>query len=335
VTDTPKEQGANWEAQISMDGLALPRRIGVCINYGAHIWYQMQSASERGLAAQLGIDLEAVDANMNAERQTEQIKQFLGQGIDALIYSAAEPAKAPSMLEAVHAAGIPVITESLWVNSPAVKANVMINDYKGGQKVGRSAARWIKESRTGPVKVLDVTAPWLEEGLQRSDGFLAGLREGLLELESVRVDGRADIETSARVASDILRDDPTFNIIFGVDDESAIGGRLAYQRLNLSLDNVLICSFGFSGPQAYDWLRDGVYHIVCAMFPEYQARMLVHAAIYAYNRRALPLHLVGPCIALTAADLSTYYTRTENGTVLNLDAVKTIPTIGEELHGSK
>jgi ribose transport system substrate-binding protein len=333
MTDIPKEQGANWEARISMDGLALPRRIGVCINYGAHIWYQMQSASERELAAQLGIALEAVDANMNAERQAEQIKQFLGQGIDVLIYSAAEPAKAPSMLEAVHAAGIPVITESLWVNSPAVKTNVMINDYRGGQKVGRSAARWIKESKTGPVKVLDVTAPWLEEGLQRSDGFLAGLRESFPELESVRVDGRADIETSARVAAAILREDPTFNIIFGVDDESAIGGRLAFQRLKLSLDNVLICSFGFSGPQAYDWLRDGVYHIVCAMFPEYQARMLIHAAIHAYNRRALPLHLVGPCIALTAADLPTYYTRTENGTVLNHDAVKIIPTIGEEHHG--
>ena len=52
MTDIPKEQGANWEARFSMDGLALPRRIGVCINYGAHIWYQMQSASERELAAQ-------------------------------------------------------------------------------------------------------------------------------------------------------------------------------------------------------------------------------------------------------------------------------------------
>jgi ribose transport system substrate-binding protein len=334
MMDNSKEEAANWEARVSVDGLALPRRIGVCINYGAHIWYQMQSANERDLAAQLGIALEAVDANMNAERQTEQIKQFLRQGIDALIYSAAEPAKAPAMLEPVHAAGIPVITESLWVNSPAVKANVMINDYKGGQKVGRCAAEWIKASMTGPVKVLDVAAPWLEEGLQRSDGFLAGLRESFPNLESVRVDGRADIETSAKVAAEVLREDPTFNIIFGVDDESAIGGRLAYQRLKLPLENVLICSFGFSGPQAYDWLRDSVYHIVCAMFPEYQARMLVHAAIYAYNRRELPLHLVGPCVPLTAADLATYYTRTENGTVLNLDSVKIIPTVGEELHSS-
>jgi ribose transport system substrate-binding protein len=333
VNEIPSPQAANWEAGISIDGLALPRRIGVCINYGAHIWYQLQSATERDLAAQLGISLEAVDANMDGARQSEQIKQFLRQGIDVLIYSTADPATAPSMLEAVHAAGIPVITESLWVDSPAVASSVMINDYNGGQKIGRSAAAWKKAALAGPVKVLDVAAPWLKEGLERSDGFLAGLRESFPEVTSVRVDGRADIETSAAVSMEVLRHDPTFNVIFGVDDESAIGGRLAYERLHLPLDNVLICSFGFSGPQAYDWLQNGIYHIVCAMFPEYQARMLVHAAIYAFNRRALPRHLVGPCIALTAADLPHFYARTNDRTVLNIDAVKVIPTSGEELHG--
>jgi ABC-type sugar transport system substrate-binding protein len=163
MTDIPDHaQAANWEAQVSLDGLALPPRIGVCVNYGAHIWYQLQTAVERDLAGQLGIALEAVDANMDGKKQTQQIEQFLAQGIDVLIYSAADPAKAPSMLEAVHQAGIPVITESLWVNSPAVTASVMINDYKGGQKIGRSAAAWIKTSTASPIKVLDVTAPWLE-----------------------------------------------------------------------------------------------------------------------------------------------------------------------------
>jgi ribose transport system substrate-binding protein len=331
VTTIPSIHPANWEAQNNIDGLALPRRIGVCINYGAHIWYKLQASAERQLAEQLGIALEAVDANMDGKRQAEQIKKFLNQGIDVLIYSAADPAMAPSMLEIVHAAGIPVITESLWVESPAVKASVMINDYMGGQKVGRSAAAWIKDSMTGPIKVLDVAAPWLEEGLQRSDGFMAGLRESFPEAESVRVDGRADIEISAAVAAEVLRRDPTFNVIFGVDDESAIGGRLAYERLGLPLDKVLICSFGFSGPQAYDWLKHGTYHIVCAMFPEYQARMLVHAAIQAFNRRKLPRHLVGPCIALRATDLPNYYTRTVDQTVLNFDSVKVLSTFGEEL----
>jgi ABC-type sugar transport system substrate-binding protein len=120
-------------------------------------------------------------------------------------------------------------------------------------------------------------------------------------------------------------------MIFGVDDESAIGARHAYEQLQIPLDNVCICSFGFSGQQAYDWLNNGIYHIVCAMFPEYQARMLVHAAIYAYNRRQLPHHLVGPCTALTADELPRYYTRTAEGVQLHVDAVKAISTDGESL----
>ena len=74
--EIPSPQAANWEAGISIDGLALPRRIGVCINYGAHIWYQLQSATERDLAAQLGISLEAVDANMDAPGRASRSNNF-------------------------------------------------------------------------------------------------------------------------------------------------------------------------------------------------------------------------------------------------------------------
>ena len=320
---------ANWGSNIDCKGLRMPSRIGVCINYGAHIWYQLQSDGEQELARELGIAIEAVDANMNGDVQLSQLRRFLDQGVEVLILSAADPAHAPAMLNEVYAQGVPVITESLWVDSPAVKANVMINDFRGGVKLGERAATWIGATR--PIKVLDITAPWLEEGLQRSDGFLAGLRRSFPAVESVRLDGRADIEISAKVATEVLKDDPSFDIVFGVDDESAIGGRLAFERLGLPLDDVVICSFGFSGPKAYDWLNNGAYHIVCAMFPEYQARMLVYAAIYAYNQHKLPRHIAGPCIALTAAELPSYYTRTPDRTILNFNAVRRISTAGEQL----
>jgi ribose transport system substrate-binding protein len=320
---------SNWGSNVDFKMLRLPSRIGVCINYGAHIWYQLQSEGEKELANELGIAIEAVDANMDGDVQLSQLGRFLDQGVDALIFSAADPVRAPAMLAEVHAKGIPVITESLWVDSPAVKANVMINDFQGGVKLGERAATWLGAPR--PIKVLDITAPWLEEGLQRSDGFLAGLRRSFPVVESVRVDGRADIEISAKVATEVLKDDPGFDVVFGVDDESAIGGRLAFERLGLRLDDVLICSFGFSGPKAYDWLNNGIYHIVCAMFPEYQARMLVCAAVYAYNQRKLPRHIPGPCVALTAAELPNYYIRTADKTILNFDAVRRISTTGEQL----
>jgi ribose transport system substrate-binding protein len=252
-------------------------------------------------------------------------------GTDALLYSAVEPARAGSTLDHALDAGVPVIAESIWLNHPAVISTVMINDYAGGRKVGRAAGRRLTERGVREARVLDVTAPWLAEGLQRSDGFLAGLRESFPDLQTVRRDGLADIETSARVAAEVLRDDPSYNVVFGVDDESAIGARQAYEQLGIPLDDLLICSFGFSGLKAYDWLRTGTYQIVCAMFPEYQARMLIYAAIYAYNRRSMPRHLVAPCLALTAEELPDYYARQPFGLQLNVEAVRRISTLGESL----
>ncbi len=329
MTSSESETLANWEAQARLDGLEIPKRLGVCINYGAHIWYQVQAANERILAEQLGFAVEIVDANMNADVQQGQVQQFLASGIDALIYSAADANRAPEMLAPLHAAGIPVVTESIWVESPAVATNAMINEYRGGVKVGRAAGERLRARSLSSISVLDVTVPWMTEGVQRSDGFLDGLRQIIPDVTSVRVDGRADIETSAAAATQALQQGGPFDVLFGVDDESAIGGRKAFERLGMPMDDLVICSFGFSGPQAYDWLTDGTYHIVCAMFPEYQARMLVHAAVYAFNRRPLPRHLVAPCIAITSETLPRFYTKAADGLRLLVEAVKAIPTAGE------
>lgn len=322
---------ANWEAGVSLDGLTMPKRIGVSINYGAHIWYQLMGATEQDLGKELGIEVLVENADMDVARQTEQVEQLVRAGVDALLYSAVEPARAGVTLDHALGAGIPVIAESIWLDHPAVVGTVMINDYSGGLKVGRTAGRRLTEHGVREARVLDVTAPWLAEGLRRSDGFLAGLREFFPDLRTVRRDGLADIETSAQVAAEVLREDPSYNVVFGVDDESAIGARQAYQQLGIPLDDLLICSFGFSGPKAYEWLATGTYQIVCAMFPEYQARMLLYAAIYAHNRRSLPRHLVAPCIALTAEGLPDYYTRQPQGLQLNVEAVRRISTAGESL----
>lgn len=321
---------ANWEAQVQLDGLKMPTRIGVCINYGTHIWYQVQEKNERALAAQLGFALDAVDAHMDADMQQTQVQRFLAEGVDALIYSAADASRAPEMLAPARAAGVPVITESIWVDTSAVAANAMINEYRGGEKIGRVTGERLKARGLTAARVLDVTVPWMVEGVQRSDGFLDGLRMVIPHVESVRVDGRADVEISAKVTTEALQTGDRFDVLFGVDDESAIGGRKAYERLGIPLDDLVICSFGFSGPQAYDWLTQGVYHVVCAMFPEYQAHLLVHAAIYAYNGKSLPRHLIAPSIAMTVENLPGFYTKTPEGMRLNVDAVKAISTAGEE-----
>lgn len=135
------------------------------------------------------------------------------------------------------------------MDTPAVAANAMINEYRGGEKIGRVTGERLKVRGLTAARVLDVTVPWMVEGVQRSDGFLDGLRQIIPQVENVRVDGRADIETSAAAATQVLQNGDRFDVLFGVDDESAIGGRKAYERLGIPLDDLVTCSFGFSGPR--------------------------------------------------------------------------------------
>jgi ABC-type sugar transport system substrate-binding protein len=330
VNGSSGAQAANWEAGVNLGGLRMPGTIGVCINFGAHIWYQVLSSVERDLGEELGISIHAVDAAMDSDVQAEQVKGLVAEGVDALIYSAADPAKAPTILEPARAVRLPVIAEAIWLDIPAVTTNVMINDYAGGQKVGRLAAERLRARSEVNATVLDVTVPWLDEAVRRSDGFFAGLRETFPAAQRVQVDGRAEIETSAAVTEEALQHDRTFNLIFGVDDESVIGARQGYERLQIPLEDVVLCSFGLSGPHGYDLLASGAFDVVCAMFPEYVARMAIHAAIYAYNRRPLPRHLAAPTVALTAEKLGQYYTRVPDGVRLSYQAVQEVSTHGEE-----
>ncbi len=216
MTGEQASRTAAQDVQATIEGLTLPQRIGVCINYGVHVWYRAQSAVERNLATQLGI---------------------------AILAPWMRRARTLSMLERAHAAGIPVIAESIWVDSPAVATNAMINEVLSGQKIGRVAADWICSRLGRRAKVLDVTVPWIAEAVQR---WIPCRCARKFAGDSVRVDGRADIHTSTEVAAEILGRDPTFNVVLGVDDESAIDARKAYEALRLPLDDILICSLSFA-----------------------------------------------------------------------------------------
>ncbi|MCP4165057.1 MAG: hypothetical protein GY759_04075 [Chloroflexi bacterium] len=61
------------------------------------------------------------------------------------------------------------------------------------------------------------------------------------------------------------------------------------------------------------------------MFPEYQGRLLIDAAIAAYNGLELPAHVQAPSLPMTADLLPDYYTLEGDTWVPNFDAMAAIP----------
>ena len=56
-------------------------------------------------------------------------------------------------------------------------------------------------------------------------------------------------------------------------------------------------------------MEGGPYKVSAAMFPEYQGRLLIDAAIAAFNGQPLPAHIVAPSTPITLDNLAEFYTK--------------------------
>ena len=76
-------------------------------------------------------------------------------------------------------------------------------------------------------------------------------------------------------------------------------------------------------------MEGGPYKVSAAMFPEYQGRMLIDAAVMAFNKQQLPQHTIAPTLAMTKELLTQYYTQQGEEWIPNFDAIARISTEGE------
>ena len=188
------------------------------------------------------------------------------------------------------------------------------------------AGDYAKANLGGAAMVLDVGLPALSTTVARSTGFADGLKSVLPDAKIAQsVDGKGLKDEAVKVAADALTANPDVNIIFGINDDSALGGLQAFQAAGLDTANLLVVGFGCEGKACKSALMEGgPYKVSAAMFPEYQGRLLINAAVAAFNGFAMPAHIVAPTMPVTKDNLETYYTKKGEEWVPNFDATAAI-----------
>ncbi len=180
--------------------------------------------------------------------------------------------------------------------------------------------------------MLDVGLPALTTTVNRSKGFADGLTSVLPDAEVVAsVDGKGLKDEAVKVANDALTANPDVNIIFGINDDSALGGLQAFESQGGDTENLLVVGFGCEGKACKDALMEGgPYKVSAAMFPEYQGRLIIDAGVAAFNDVVLPPHIVAPTAAVTAENLGDYYAQEGEEYTPNFDAIAQISVAGEK-----
>jgi ribose transport system substrate-binding protein len=313
------------------DGFEVPGSATHVTNYGVHEWYQNLTKGEAARAEEHGIEFNQVDANLDLQASLAAVQEIAPQ-VDVINFTPVnEEASGPTLVAIAEETGKPIICESS--PSDGCTTLVSIDDYAAGFKVGVWAGEYARDNFGGVANALDVGLPALSTTVARSQGFTDGLMSVLPDAQIVAsVNGEGLKDTAVQVAGDALTANPDVNIIFGINDDSALGGLQAFESQGGDTSQLLVVGFGCEGNACKDALmQGGPYKVSAAMFPEYQGRLIIDAGVVALNGVELPAHIVAPTLAMTAENMGQYYTQGDDGTFsANFDEIATISVEGEK-----
>ena len=299
-----------------------PKRVGWVGNYMMHEWYQSLQKGMKARAADLGIELEIADANLDMAKQVSFAEDFMAKGVDVLIISPVQTEGAEAIVKKAKAEGLPLIIEASAVKG--MTTLVAICDYDCGFKGGVETGKYVKAKLGGKARILAVDLPMLRPCILRVDGFYDGIRTIIPDAVMVhRIDGQGLKDKALQVATDALTKDSNVNVLYGCNDDSALGALQAYKAAGLDTKKVVVCGTGGEGNAFIKAMQEGgPYQVEAAMFPEAVGYECINMAVKLFNNETVPEHWVTPTFALTQSTWNKYYTlkgevRTINWTTVN------------------
>lgn len=279
-----------------------PKSVGWVGNYMMHEWYQSVQKGMKERARQLGITLYVADANLDMAKQVALAEDMLTKNIDVLIITPVQQEGAEPIVKKAHEAGIPVIIEASMVKGGDTLVAICDYDagYKGGVEIGK-----ILKAKKQAAKIMAIDLPMLRPCILRCDGFIDGVKTQISDVTVVhRLDGQGVKDKVFQVASDALTKDPDINVIYGCNDDSALGALQAYKEAKLDTKKLLVCGTGGEGLAFMNAMFEkGPYQVESAMFPEAVGFGCIDTSVKVFNKEKVPEHVVTPTFGLTMANL--------------------------------
>ncbi len=287
--------------------------------------YQNVIKGMQDRAAQLGIEFEVRDANLDVNKEVSAAEDFMSQGVDVLIITPVNEEGVVPLVRRAKEEGLPLVLEGNPVRG--MTTMVAICDYDTGYHAGVAAGEYAKANLGGVAKVMNVGLPLLSATVLRSQGFMDGLKTVIPDATLVHdLDGGGNPDTALAASAAALAQNSDINIIYGINDSSSQGGLQAWKASGRSQDGLLVVGTGGEGLGFINMMQtEPSYQIEAAMFPEKVGFTTIEAAVKLFNNETVPEHIVSPTQPMVGKDSwKTYYTLENGVRTINWDAVNAI-----------
>jgi inositol transport system substrate-binding protein len=223
------EQGAGGEKPIVI-GVSL-------LNLSSEFIVMLDEAME-AKAKELGVKLIVSDAQRSAEKQIQQVENFIAQQVDVIILNPCEVDASSPAVDKAHAAGIPIIN----VNSDT-KSTPTAFVGSHDEESARIAMEYISKRLNGQGNVVMMQG-FMGQGAQLKRD--QGAREVLAKQPGLKLIASQTAEWDRAKAMSLMENwiqshGANINAVFAQNDEMGMGALLALERAKLK-DKVIVTS---------------------------------------------------------------------------------------------
>ena len=179
-----------------------------------------------------GVELRFASADDSDEKQIEQIRQFVDDGIDLLIVAPNQVATVSPAIDEVYDKGIPVIVFDRKTNSEKFTAYIGADNFEMGRLMGEYIATRLK----GKGRVLEIMGlKGSSPAIERHNGFVRALKAYPAITLVASLQGDWTEESAVKAIKDYQGDLTNIDFVFGQNDRMAIAYETLYLKHRISI----------------------------------------------------------------------------------------------------
>jgi ribose transport system substrate-binding protein len=203
-----------------------PVRIGM-VNYTLCCAYfiGMSQAVEAEAAVYPNVEIVVTDANGDIAKMTSDVEDVLAQGVDGIIISGGPIEAAPAALDAIEAAGVPVVLVDRLLAGENYTSWIGPDNYLIGQQVGAFIAERLGDS--GRVVILRGGPADNSIGLNRTNGVTSELEGTGIEVSMAPDFGDWSEDGGFTLMEDMLTQYADISAVFCENDSMCLGAQRA------------------------------------------------------------------------------------------------------------
>lgn len=267
-----------------------PYHIGVSLLTQDDDFYKAlkQGLQDEGDKQKLQMDILSADKDMG--KQVNQIQDFIAKKVDAIVVCPVDSSSVVAAVTQANNANIPVFTADIASKGGKIVSHIASDNVAGGALAGDFAGKLLNGK--GKVAILDLLT--VTSVQDRVKGFKQAIAKypGIQIVDDVNVPD-AKRENAVPKATDLLTAHPDINLIFGINDNVALGTLSALQQANKT--NVDVVGFD-AGPEAQNYISSGTSPLKAdaIQFPHLIGVTTVDAIVKSLNGEQVPPTIAVP-----------------------------------------